>query len=170
MDALEAIFTRRSIRKFTSAPVSPEDVRTLLEAAMSAPTAAGVQPWRFIVLTDRAVLDAVPSVHRAANMIRQAPLAILVCGDTTSEQYGGYWVQDCSAVMQNILLAARALGLGSCWCGIHSRPEREEGARKLFNLPAEISPLGLAVIGHPAEPFTAKERYDENKVRYNVWS
>lgn len=132
MDALEAIFTRRSIRKFTDAPVSPEDVRTLLEAAMSAPTAAGVQPWRFIVLTDRAVLDAVPSVHRAANMIRQAPLAILVCGDTTSEQYGGYWVQDCSAVMQNILLAARALGLGSCWCGIHSRARTGRGGPQTF--------------------------------------
>ncbi len=137
---------------------------------MSAPTAAGVQPWRFIVLTDRAVLDAVPTVHPAANMIREAPLAILVCGDTTSVQYGGYWVQDCSAAMQNILLAARALGLGSCWCGIHSQPEREEGIRKLFRLPLEISPLGLAVIGYPAVPFTTKERYDKGKIRYNIWT
>ncbi len=170
MDVLEAIFTRRSIRKFTGEPVAPETIKTLLEAAMSAPTAAGVQPWRFVVLTDRAVLDAVPTVHPAAGMIREAPLAILVCGDTTSEKYGAYWVQDCSAAMQNLLLAARALGLGSCWCGIHSQPNREEGIRRLFRLPPEISPLGLAVIGHPAEPFATRDRYDEAKIRLNVWS
>lgn len=170
MDALEVIFTRRSIRKFTGEPVAPEAIKTLLEAAMSAPTAAGVQPWRFIVVTDRAMLDAIPEVHPAASMVREAPLAILVCGDTTSETYGSYWVQDCSAAMQNLLLAARALELGSCWCGIHSRPQREEGIRKLFKLPPEISPLGLAVIGHPAAPFTTKDRYDETKIRQNVWS
>lgn len=170
MDALEAIFTRRSIRKFTGEPVAPEAVKTMLEAAMNAPTAAGVQPWRFVVLTDRAMLDAIPSVHQAANMVLEAPLAILVCGDTTSEKFAGYWVQDCAAAMQNLLLAARALGLGSCWCGIHSRPDREEGFRKLCKLPPEISPLGLAVIGHPAVPFTTKDRYDETKVRQNVWS
>ena len=170
MDALEAIMTRRSIRSFTNEPVSDEEIRILLEAAMSAPSAVSILPWRFVVITDRKILDAIAPAHKSCDFILQAPLAILVCGDTTNPKYGPYWVQDCSAAMENLLLAARALGLGSCWCGIHTRPEREKNMREMFNLPPEISPLGLAVIGHTQKEFAEKARYDESKIRYNVWS
>ena len=166
MEALEA---RRSIRQYKDTPLSEETIRELLDAAMSAPTAGGIQPWRFVVITERAVLDAIPDIHPYAAMIRQAPLAILVCGDESSENYGAFWVQDCSAAMQNILLAARALGLASLWCGVHGRPEREKAFTELFGLPEKVRPLGLAIVGHSDTPFTRKECYDESKVHHNRW-
>ena len=169
MDALETIHTRRSIRKYAETPVSDEQVKALLDAAMSAPTAGGVQGWHFVVITDRALLDSIPDIQPYTLAIRQAPLAILVCGDTTSERYGNYWVQDCSAAMQNILLAARAMNLGSLWCGIHPIPEREAHFSERFKLPAHVRPLGLAIIGHTEQPFERKERYDETKVHHNTW-
>lgn len=169
MDALQTIHTRRSIRQYKDTPISEETIRELLDAAMSAPTAGGIQPWRFVVITDRAALDAIPDIHPYAAMIRQAPLAILVCGDVSSENYGDFWVQDCSAAMQNILLAARAQGLASLWCGVHGRPEREKAFSERFGLPEKVRPLGLAIIGHSDAPFTRKERYDEGKVHRNKW-
>ena len=157
MDAFEALHTRRSIRQFLNRPVGEDIVKELLSAAMSAPTAGGIQPWRFVVITDREKLDKIPEFHPYAGMIRQAPLAILVCGDTTS------------AAMENLLLAARAKELASLWCGVHPVPEREQAFRELCNLPDTVSPLGLAIIGYSETPFSHKERYDEQKVHFNVW-
>ena len=153
MDAFEVLHTRRSIRQFLNRPVGEDLVKELLSAAMSAPTAGGIQPWRFVVITDREKLDKIPDFHPYAGMIKQAPLAILVCGDTTSANYGKYWVQDCSAAM----------------CGVHPVPEREQAFRELFNLPDTVSPLGLAILGYSETLFSHKERYDEQKVHYNVW-
>ena len=160
MDAFEVLHTRRSIRQFLNRPISDELIKELLSAAMSAPTAGGIQPWRFVVITDREKLDKIPGFHPYAGMVKQAPLAILVCGDTTSANYGKYWVQDCSAAMENLLLAAR---------GVHPVPEREQAFRELCSLPETISPLGLAIIGYSETPFSHKERYDEQKVHHNVW-
>ena len=157
MDAFEVLHTRRSIRQFLNRPVGEDLVKELLSAAMSAPTAGGIQPWRFVVITDREKLDKIPDFHPYAGMIKQAPLAILVCGDTMSANYGKYWVQDCSAAM------------ASLWCGVHPVPEREQAFRELFNLPDTVSPLGLAILGYSETPFSHKERYDEQKVHYNVW-
>ena len=169
MDVFEVLHTRRSIRQYNDKPVDDATVKELLDAAMSAPTAGGIQPWRFVVITDRALLDKIPAIHPYAGMITQAPLAILVCGDATSAHYGPYWVQDCSAAMQNLLLAARAKGLGSLWCGIHTDPEREKAFSELFKLPENVSPLGLAIVGYSDKPFARKERYDEAKVHHNTW-
>ena len=74
-----------------------------------------------------------------------------------------------SAAMENLLLAARAKELASLWCGVHPVPEREQAFRELFNLPDTVSPLGLAILGYSETPFSHKERYDEQKVHYNVW-
>ena len=169
MDAFEVLHTRRSIRQFLNRPVGEDLVKELLSAAMSAPTAGGIQPWRFVVITDREKLDKIPDFHPYEGMIKQAPLAILVCGDTTSANYGKYWVQDCSAAMENLLLAARAKELASLWCGVHPVPEREQAFRELFNLPDTVSPLGLAILGYSETPLSHKERYVEQKVHYNVW-
>mgnify|MGYP002597520385 CR=1 FL=1 len=146
MDAFEVLHTRRSIRQFLNRPVGEDLVKELLSAAMSAPTAGGIQPWRFVVITDREKLDKIPDFHPYAGMIKQAPLAILVCGDTTSANYGKYWVQDCSAAMENLLLAARAKELASLWCGVHPVPEREQAFRELFNLPDTVSALPSSAI------------------------
>ena len=158
MDAFEVLHTRRSIRQFLNRPVGEDLVKELLSAAMSAPTAGGIQPWRFVVITDREKLDKIPDFHPYAGMIKQAPLAILVCGDTTSANYGKYWVQDCSAAMENLLLAARAKELASLWCGVHPVPEREQAFRELFNLPDTVSPLGLAILGYSETWGIKKER------------
>ena len=169
MDILSAIHTRRSIRSFTDAPVSEEAVKVLLDAAMIAPSAGNAQPWRFIVVDDPALLAQVPAINPYAAMAPKAPLAILVCGDTRAEKYPGYWVQDCSAAIQNMLLAALSLGLGTVWTGIHPMQDRVEAFQALHSLPEGVIPLGLVIIGHPAMGASHKSRYDAAKVHRNTW-
>ncbi|WP_319763372.1 nitroreductase family protein [Maridesulfovibrio sp.] len=169
MDVLEAIHSRRSIRKYEDKPVSEETIKELLGAAMMAPSAGNAQPWQFIVVDDREKLDAIPAINQYAAMVKNAPLGILVCGDLSLEKYAGYWVQDCSAAIQNLLLAVHAKGLGAVWTGIHPIKERVEGYTKLFNLPEQVIPLGFMVIGHPAQESKKKDRYKEERVHRNSW-
>lgn len=103
MDALEAILTRRSVRRYTNEQIDDETTEKLLAAAMSAPSAANEQPWEFIVIRDRAMLDAIPTFSPFASMVKRAPLGILVCADTRNVIVPGFWVQDCSAATQNLL-------------------------------------------------------------------
>ena len=135
MDALEAIRTRRSIRKYEDKPVPEELVQSILAAAMSAPSANNTQPWHFVVITDRKLLAEVPKINPYAKMARNAPLAILVCGDVTLKQVPGYWVVDCAAAVENLLLAAHALGLGAVWTGVYPRQQRMDGLRRLLAAP-----------------------------------
>ncbi|MBU1003662.1 MAG: nitroreductase family protein [Proteobacteria bacterium] len=169
MDILEAIHTRRSIRKFTDQPVDKELVTQLLQAAMAAPSAGNAQPWHFVVIEDRPTLDRIPEFHPYAAMCRQAPLAILVCGDPTLEKYPGFWVQDCSAAVQNLLLAARGLGLGAVWTGIHPDQPRSTGMRNLLNLPEHIQPLALIPVGHPDQPSAAVDRFQPTRIHHDRW-
>ncbi len=167
MDALEAIFTRRSIRKYTDEPVTEEKIKTLLEAGMNAPSANNRQPWHFIVVDERERLNAIMEVHPYSKMLAQAPLAIIVCGDITRSER--YWQQDCAAATENLLLAARALGLGSVWLGVYPKEDRTKGITKIFNLPKNIRPLCVIAVGHPAEEAGCVERYDPSKVHHNQW-
>jgi len=169
METLQAIKTRRSIRKFLDKPISSEIVRELLEAAMFAPSAGNEQPWQFIVLDDRKFLDEVPRICPTASMCRQSTLAILVCGDSTLEKYPEFWIQDCSAAVENLLLAAHALGLGAVWAGVHPMKDRVEGFRKRLFLPEEITPFALVALGYPNEVPAAPQRYKEERVHYNGW-
>lgn len=167
---MDAILKRRSIRKFNNQPIPEEDIKQLLEAAMAAPSAGNEQPWHFIVITERGILDKVPTIHPYSNMIKEAPLAILVCADMTLNKYDvDYWVQDCSAATQNILLAATAKGLGTVWLGVYPRKERVEGLSKLFSLPEHIIPFALIPVGYPAEEKPPINRYKEERVHYNKW-
>ncbi|WP_029460894.1 nitroreductase family protein [Solidesulfovibrio alcoholivorans] len=171
MELLEAIHTRRSIRAFTDAPVSGEDLDTVLRAAMAAPSAGNAQPWHFVVITDRAVLDAIPDIHAHAAMVRQAPLAIAVVAELAQEKYPGfgYWTLDCSAAVENLLLAARGLGLGTVWCGIYPRPERMEGLARLLALPEGVKAHALVVMGHPAQDFKRVDRFKPERIHQNHW-
>ncbi|MHA1243692.1 MAG: nitroreductase family protein [Candidatus Heimdallarchaeota archaeon] len=169
MEILEAIKTRRSIRKFTDKKVSKEDINTLLEAAMQAPSAGNQQPWEFIVIDDRKILDVIPDFHPYSKMLKESPIAILVCGKIDATKYCGYWVQDCSAATQNILLAAHGVGLGAVWLGIYPRQERVDGIKDLFGLPGDIYALSLIAIGHPNEKKEPKNRFNKDKIRYNKW-
>ena len=126
----DPVLDRRSIRKYTDQPVPDKLVETLLRAAMSAPSAGNQQPWHFVVIRDRAILDAVPGFHPYARMMVKAPVAILVCGDGDLEKSKGFWVEDCSAATENVLIEAQELGLGSVWLGpVPARGSREEDAR-----------------------------------------
>jgi nitroreductase len=169
MDTIEAILTRRSIRRYTERAVPPEIVESLLKAAMYAPSARNAQSWHFVVITERRLLDEVPTFHPYAAMIRQAPLAILVCGDEQLEPRAAYWVENCSAATQNILLAAHALGLGAVWLGVYPNEDRVDGMRRLTGVPAHVIPMALIVIGYPAERPPTPERYDPGRVHYNTW-
>jgi nitroreductase len=166
---MKSILTRRSIRRFTAQPVSDEIIQELLHAAMSAPSAGNEQPWEFVVITDRKILDEIPKVHPYAQMCREAPAAILVCGDVTRESHQGFWVQDCSAATENILVAVNDMRLGAVWVGVYPREDRVEGLRKLVGLPAYIIPFALIPVGYPAETKLPSGRFDPSRVHKNKW-
>jgi nitroreductase len=169
MDTLQAIKTRRSIRKFLDKPVSREMVRELLEAAMFAPSAGNEQPWQFIVVEDRALLDAIPRICATASMCRQSSIAILICADSSLMKYPDFWVQDCSAAVENVLLAAHALGLGAVWAGVYPLKDRVLAFQKHFGLPEDITPFALVAVGFPAETPATPQRFREDRIHYNSW-
>lgn len=168
MDAMEAILTRRSIRQFTNQPVPEQLVKHLLEAAMCAPSARNQQVWRFLVIRDKAKLAELQQVHPNVPA-SGAALAVLVCGDLAAETAQGFWVQDCAAATQNLLLAAHASGLGAIWSGVYPREERVANLKRLFGLPENIVPLSVLAIGYPAESKGRQERYDAKKVHFDRW-
>lgn len=169
MDAMEAIRTRRSIRKYTGKPVSENLVKEILRAGMMAPSAGNQQPWHFVVADDRSVLNEIPKTHPYAGAVKESPVAIVVCGDTRLEKHEGYWVQDCSAAVQNMLLAAHSLGLGTVWLGVFPRGDRVEGLRKLFGLPKEVIPLAVIAVGYAAEKRESTDRFDAARIHRNKW-
>lgn len=169
METIEAIYTRRSIRKYTSQSVSEEIIHELLTAAMYAPSAGNQRPWHFVVIRDRQTLDAIPEFHPYAKMLKSALVAILVCGEPALEKYRDRWTLDCSAATQNILLAAHAKGLGTVWVGIYPEASRMDGMRNLLALPKHIIPLSLIPIGYPAEQVPQPKRFNASRIHYDKW-
>ena len=169
MDTLEAIHTRRSIRCYTDEQIEDGTIKKLLAAAMSAPSAANEQPWEFIVIKDRTMLDAIPTFSPFASMVRDAPVGILICGDTRKAIVPGFWVQDCSAATQNLLLAAHALGLGAVWTGVYPMEGHVAGFTKHCQLPEGVIPLAFVVVGYPADTPAMQERFSEDRIHADVW-
>lgn len=161
------IFARRSIRRYTGEPVSEGELRTLLEAGMAAPSASNQRPWHLVTVTARETLAALAAAHPYGKMTADAALAIAVCGDPAVSPR--YWVQDCSAAAENILVAASALGLGAVWLGVHPRPEREAGIRAVLGIPDEIGVLCLIPVGRPAEHPAARTQYDPAQDHRERW-
>jgi Nitroreductase len=167
---MEAIFNRRSVRSYTDRPVTEEAVAKLLAAAMAAPSAANEQPWEFIVVTEPAERNRITEVHPYSQMLRQAPVAIIVCADLARSKFPlDFWVQDCAAATENILIAAAALGLGTCWLGVHPAAERVEGVRRIFAIPESVVPFAIVAVGHPAEPAGKADRFDARRIHYAKW-
>ena len=167
-EAIKNIMTRTSIRKYTDQPVSKTDIETLLRAGMAAPTAVNRQPWHFVVVTDKAKLKELSGGR--GGMLEQCALAIVVCGNMEKTIKGKgqeFWIQDCSAATENILLAANALGLGAVWTGGYPMEERVASISKALKLPETIIPLCTIVIGHPAESPTPKDKWKPENVSYN---
>jgi nitroreductase len=163
---LHIIFSRRSIRAYTGEPVSEQDIHSLLEAGMSAPSASNRKPWHFVVVTDRQQLQALADAQPYGKMLANAAVGIAVCGDPAISDW---WVQDCTAATENILIAAVGLGLGGVWLGSHGRPEREQAVRDVLGIPDRIGVLSLLSIGHPAEKKEARTQYDPVRVHENKW-
>jgi nitroreductase len=169
MDALEAIFTRRSIRKYKDQEIPDDQIKILLSAAMNAPTAMNQKPWVFVVIDKKEILDKIPDFHPNASMLKNADKAVLICGDKKREKIKNYWALDCSAATENLLIAARALDIGACWLGIYPRDERIKALKKLLSLPDDIIPFSLISLGIPDEESKEIDRFEESRIHYNKW-
>jgi nitroreductase len=166
-EVINNIMTRTSIRQYTNEPVSKADIETMLRAGMAAPTAVNKQPWHFVAVTNK---EKLAELAGRRGMIKQAGVAIVVCGNLDKAMQGKaqeYWIQDCSAATENILLAAKALGLGAVWTGCYPMDDRVTEVSKVLKLPETIVPLCVIAIGHPAEQPTPKDKWKSENVSYN---
>ena len=169
MDVIDAILTRRSIRKYTGQMVSDQQVEILLKAAMYAPSAVNKQPWHFIVFRNKLMAGKIAKFHPNSHMLKDASLGILVCFDEKLQHDSGFGELDCSAATQNILLAAHGIGLGAVWIGITPRKSRIESVKKLFNLPVNITPFALIAVGYPNEKRSFPQRFRKERIHYENW-
>ena len=170
-ERLQWIFGRRSIRKYRPDPVPEEEVQLLLEAAMAAPSAVGKDPWRFIVIRNRQTLQKIADFLPNGKMLAEAALGIIVCGDLKAahDQQLSYLLQDCSAAIENLLLAAHCLGLGTCWLGIHPRENRIRFLRELLGIPEPVIPVAGVAVGYPAEEKPPRTRFNPAYVFQERW-
>lgn len=167
---MKAILERRSVRSFTSEPVSPQHLQTLLRAAMRAPSARNQQPWEFLVLQNRETLEAITDFHPYAVALKSAPCGILICADRNRvSAHPDTWVMDCSAATQNLLLEAVHLELGAVWLTLHPYPDRLEGVRKLLKLPEHILPLCIVAVGHPEKQPEPMDTFLPERIHYENW-
>jgi len=166
MTLIEEILSRHSVRKFTGETIKEEDLVTILKAGMAAPSAMNIQPWSFIVITERAILDNLCKALPYAKMLDKAGAAIVVCGDTKEAN----WVVDCAAATENILLAAHALGYGAVWTAVYKYESRIEPVRKECKIPKDIIPLNVIPIGVPIEKNAMPiDKYKESNIHKNTW-
>jgi nitroreductase len=171
-DVLDAIFQRRSIRKFTDQAVEPEKIELLLKAGMAAPSASNTQPWEFVVIDDAETLKKLRSNLPLGKF--NSPLCIVVCGNPDGGLQKAitarmFWVQDCSAATENILIAAVGLGLGTVWCGVHPIFIFEGRMRAVLGIPKSVTPLGVIQIGYPAETKEPGTKYQESRVHWQKY-
>ena len=168
---LSLLFARRSVRQFQAKPVPDVLLQDLLEAAMAAPSACAKDPWRFVVVQKAETLAAIAAGLPNGKLLATAPLGIVVCGDLQAAHAGelSYLLQDCSAAIQNLLLAASALGLGGCWLGVHPRQERVVHIRSLLALPEPILPVAVLALGWPAESKEPRTRFTAPSIHHETW-
>ncbi len=166
---MNSIFERRSIRKYTDQVVTDDMVTQLLKAAMYAPSAGNQQSWEFIIVKNKETLLKITEVHPYSQMLKEVGVAIVVCGNLQKEKFKDYWVQDCSAATQNILLAAHAAGLGTVWLGVYPVADRVNGVKEILSLPEDVIPLSIIPIGFPAEKKVVNDRFNETYIHHEKW-
>jgi nitroreductase len=172
MEDIFAIISKRaSVRAYTPQAVTREQTEQLLRAAMAAPSSKNRQPWHFIVLSQAAARKALAAQLPYAKMLDEAPLSIVVCGDTNvhTGEAAASWVMDCSAATENLLLAAVALGLGAVWTGVYPYEARVAAVQKALALPENIFPLNVIAVGHPAKPPAPKDKWQPERIHYEQW-
>lgn len=160
---IENILSRKSVRDFTGKNIEKEKINTLLKAGMAAPSGRDLRPWELVVIQNRSTLDSMAAALPFAKMLAKAPVAIIVCGDSIRSSY---WYLDCSAVSENILLAAESLGLGAVWTAAYPYEDRINVVRKYTDIPENIIPLCVIPIGYPNGPQSPKDKFDEKKIHY----
>jgi nitroreductase len=166
---MEEIFKRRSIRKYKDKEVADEKIEKLLKAAAAAPSAGNEQPWHFVVIRDPDKLNHLAEVHPYAKMLKEAPLAIAVCADLDKQRHKGFWVQDCAAATQNILLEAVSLDLGAVWIGAYPNEKREKAVSESLEVPENIKTVSLISLGYPDEKKGKTDRLNDEIVHYDKW-
>lgn len=169
---LSVIHNRKSVRSFIpQKEVSKDDLTTLVKAGMAAPTAVNKQPWAFVVVTERTMLDSLTTGLPYAQMLKEAGAAIVVCGDLNKalESFSEFWVQDCSAATENILLAAEAMDLGAVWTGVYPAMDRAKFVQDVLGLPETIIPLNVIPIGHPSGETMPKDKWKEENLHWERW-
>lgn len=170
MDLYTAIKTRRSVRAYTDRQIADSDLQKILEAAMLAPSAANEQPWEFVIIRDKKILDKVTGINQYASFAKKAPVCILVCLNEGKEKIRGMGIIDVSMCAQNLMLAARGLGIGTVFTGIYPDKDRIEKFQKLAGLPANVIPIGLIVMGYPEIPGNHMvDRYNKDAIHHDKW-
>ena len=169
MDINEAIYTRRSVRKYMEKAVPMEIIEEAVKAAMFAPSARNQQPWEFIIITERKLLDEIPSFSPHAAMAKGAPAGVLICFNKEYETAEGFFPQDLGAATQNLLLSLHANGLGAVWTGAYPREDRVAGFVKMFELSENVVPYGFIVIGYPESESQETDRFKKERIHYNKW-
>lgn len=173
MNTLDAIFSRRSVRKFKDEKLSEEAIHTILKAGMSGPTCVNARDWSFIVVDNLTLLKQMADANgKPAKLLEKAPLAILICGDTSKafKMAKDYWIIDGAIAGQNMILAAQDLGIGSVWLGTYPQMERVQAQKELFNLPEDQVPHSIIAFGYPQEEKNeSRDLYDQTVIHYNKW-
>lgn len=167
MEIREAIFKRRSVRKFQEKQVDDSIIKFLLEDAMAAPSACNKKPWEFYVIKNKEIQDKIKSKIMFSNF--NSPLMIVVCGNnekSLTKDNNDFWIQDVSAAIENILLSAVSFGLGTCWCGLYPVEKRCNRVKEILNLPDNIIPLGTIHIGYPENEVEGRTQFEEDKVHF----
>jgi nitroreductase len=168
METIKAIMTRRSIRTWTAEPVTENERKIILEAAMNAPSAADARPWHFVTMDDPEVIGQFTELG-GTEMLAESTFMVLICGDASKETYPGFWPQDCSCAAQNMQLAAHDIGIGCVWIAVYPLEERVETFRKVLGIPEAITPFGLLAMGVPNEVLPPEHRYDPERIHHNSW-
>ena len=168
-NTIDTIYDRRSVRKYIDKEVNPDLVDEILRAAMFAPSGCNKQPWHFVVFNDKELIKEIKAMHPYASALATAPVCIMVCGDTQKEMAPGFYQVDCSAAIENMILAAKALGIDTCWMGIYPWEDTMAAFTKRFNLPENIKPFALISVGYSESKQERPRRYDASRIHYNKW-
>lgn len=171
MNLEEGLLTRRSVRRYVKdKKVNAQDLTEVLQAAMYAPSAMNRQPWEFVIVDDEEKINSLMQIHSYCSFLKDAGTAIIVCGNLNEQMADNYWMGDCAAATENILLAAHAKGLGTCWCGIYPTEQRMKEIAALLKLPPFVRPFSLVVIGYPeTEAKQPQDRFKPAKIHHNQW-
>lgn len=165
---MSLILKRKSIREFKDIAITEEEIKALLTSAMQAPSAKNQQPWDYIVVDDKKLLNHLSKMHKGSWPLKTAPLAIIPVL-RESDKSPLMTQQDISASIENILLEAVNLELGSVWIGVYPLPERIAHVSEIFDFPKENTPFAILAIGHPQQSSKVTLRYDEERVFRNKW-